>query len=201
MSGSLASDEGTALRRGMRITQEIYDTVFRQLETVDHFSVLVMHFHPRSRGRVELRDNNPFHWPRIFPNFFDDPDDAETLFHGIKEAIRIANTPAMKRIGTRIHDVPLPQCRQFPFGSDDYWRCSIRTLSATLHHQIGTCKMGPPSDPMAVVDPNLRVYGIRDLRVADISILPEPITAHTNAASFMIGEKLADMIKEHWKDQ
>jgi choline dehydrogenase-like flavoprotein len=58
--------------------------------------------------------------------------------------------------------------------------------------------MGPETDPTAVVSPELRVHGVNKLRVADTSIIPESITAHTNAASFMIGEKAADMIRRQW---
>lgn len=203
VSGSFASDEGTGLRRGMRVTQNIYDTVYKPLSdnNVDHWSVLVMGFHPKSQGYLELKDNNPFHWPRIFPNYFEDPDDVETLLGGIKEAIRISQSPAMQKLGARLHDIPLPQCRHLQFGSDDYWRCSIRTLSCTLHHQVNSCHMGPATNPMSVVDAKLRVHGIKRLRVADCSIIPQPITAHTNAVSFMIGEKLADMLKEKWLQQ
>lgn len=198
VSGSLASDLGSGLRKGMRITQQVYNTVFQPLENIDHWSVLVMGFHPKSRGHMELKDRNPFHWPRIYPNYFDHPDDVETILGGIKESIRIANSPAMQKLGTRLHDIPLPQCQHLHFGSDNYWRCSIRTLSCTLHHQVNSCRMGPTSDPTAVVDNKLRVYGIKHLRVADCSIVPQPITAHTNAVSFMIGEKLADMLKAKW---
>lgn len=200
VAGSLASDQGTGLRRGMRLTQSLYDQVYKPLENlnIEHYSMMVMLFHPKSKGYLELKDNNIFHWPRFYPNYFADSEDVETLLEGIKEAIRISQSPAMQKFGARIHDIPLPNCAHLHFGSDDYWRCSIRTLSCTLHHQIGTCKMGPHTDPMAVVDAQLRVHGIERLRVVDLSIIPKPPTSHTNAASFMIGEKAADMIKAFW---
>ena len=68
-------------------------------------------------------------------------------------------------------------------------------ISDTQYHPVGTCKMGPDSDPMAVVDAQLRVKGIASLRVADASIMPTPIGGNTNAPSIMIGEKCADLIR------
>lgn len=201
--GSLASDQGTGLSTGMRLKREVYDTVYRPLQnaSIDQWSVMVLLFHPKSKGRVELKDRNPFHWPRFHLNYFEYEEDVETLLAGIKAAIAIAESPAMQRLGARIHAIPLPNCAHWVFGSDDYWRCSIRTLSCTLHHQVGTSKMGPATDAAAVVDPELRVYGVQRLRVADTSIIPEPPTSHTNAVSFMIGEKAADMVKAFWDAQ
>lgn len=197
--GTIASDQGTGLKSGMRLTQSLYDRVYKPLENgVDQWMVMVMLFHPKSSGYLELKDKNPFHWPKFYLNYFQHEEDVETLLEGIKEAIRISQSPAMQRLGTRIHDIPLQNCEHLGFGSDDYWRCSIRTLSVTLHHQVGTCKMGPTTDASAVVDPQLRVQGVHRLRVADCSIIPVPPTSHTNAVSFMIGEKAADMIKAYW---
>lgn len=198
--GSLASDQGTGLKRGANIKDDIYNTVFKPLETIptDHFTTLIMLFHPKSVGHVYLKSKNPFHWPVIDPKYFTNEKDVETLLHGIKAAIRLTQSPAMRRLGARLHDIPLPQCKHYHFGSDNYWRCSIRTLSYTLHHQVATCKMGPKSDPTTIVNPQLQVHGIHKLRVADTSVIPFSPTSHTNAMSVMIGEKAADMIKEMW---
>uniref|UniRef100_A0A336LPG4 CSON008862 protein n=1 Tax=Culicoides sonorensis TaxID=179676 RepID=A0A336LPG4_CULSO len=84
--------------------------------------------------------------------------------------------------------------------SDPYWECMIRYYSATIYHPIGTCKMGPYWDQKAVVDPQLRVYGVHRLRVIDASIMPQMVSANTNAPVIMIAEKGADLIKEHWSE-
>lgn len=194
VSGSLASDEGTGSRQGMRLRRDFYDRVYKPLEDTDVWSVYVMQFRPKSIGKMRLADRNPYHWPKFYPNSFADRYDEDVLLHGIKEAIRISQQPAMQAIAARLHDIPFPGCEHVPFGSDDYWRCGIRQLAATLHHQVGTCKMGPVHDRTSVVSPELRVHGIQSLRVADCSIVPRPLTGHTNAVSYMIGEKLADML-------
>lgn len=74
-------------------------------------------------------------------------------------------------------------------------KCMAQTLTATIYHPVGTCKMGAIDDPSAVVDPELRVKGVRRLRVADGSIMPEITSGNTNAPIIMIGEKVSDMIR------
>lgn len=86
-------------------------------------------------------------------------------------------------------------CEQFKPYSDEYLECLTRSYTATIYHPVGTAKMGPPSDPMAVVDPQLRVYGVKGLRVIDGSIMPKIVSGNTNAPIIMIGEKGADLVK------
>lgn len=84
--------------------------------------------------------------------------------------------------------------------SDRYWECCVRGYTSSLQHQVGTCKMGPRSDPTAVVNAELKVHGVSKLRVVDASIMPVLPSAHTNAVVFMIGEKGADLVKRDWKN-
>ncbi|XP_055308390.1 oxygen-dependent choline dehydrogenase-like [Sitodiplosis mosellana] len=89
------------------------------------------------------------------------------------------------------------ECIKLGRGSDDYYRCYIRYFVNTCYHPAGTCKMGNfATDPKAVVDNELKVRGIKSLRVIDASIMPNTVSANINAATLMIGEKGADLIKE-----
>ncbi|CAH1986637.1 unnamed protein product [Acanthoscelides obtectus] len=89
-------------------------------------------------------------------------------------------------------------CENLAFDSDEYWECAIRSMPSSTWHQQCACKMGPETDKEAVVDPRLRVHGIKNLRVVDVSIFPTTVAAHTVGPAYMVGEKAADIIKEDW---
>lgn len=198
-SGSLHSDNGNMLKEGLRITDEVYDTVYKPIENQDAWSIWPIVQHPRSVGRLTLGSKDPLEPPKMDPNFFSHPADLEIVLEGIKHAIKISRTKAFQAYGSRLHDIKIPGCREFVFASDDYWRCAIKHLPSMMNHETGTVKMGPRTDAYAVVDPQLRVYGVRGLRVADASIMPTIPNGHVNAGIFMIGEKAADMIKDAWR--
>lgn len=198
LMGSLASDGGKTYRGSFHIDNETYNSVFRSIDYADTFSIIPMLLHPESKGELLLKSKNPFDWPRFYGNYYTAEIDIKRMIEGIREGIRIAETKAFGIHQPRLLSTPYPKCAHHEFGSDDYWECALRLITATLHHQVGTCKMGPKSDPESVVDPELRVHGIEFLRVADTSIIPKSWSAHTNAPSMMIGEKAADMIKKTW---
>jgi choline dehydrogenase len=142
---------------------------------------------PESRGYLALRSPDPLESPLIQPNYLASEADVEVLVRGVKIARRLAQTQAFAPfIGAAI------QPKEGVWSDADI-RAYIRASASTVFHPVGTCKMGV--DPLAVVDPRLRVYGVEGLRVADASIMPTIVNGNTNAPAIMIGEKLAEILK------
>jgi choline dehydrogenase-like flavoprotein len=129
----------------------------------------------------------------MHPHFLRDRSDVEALMAGLKEARRILSMPALARYsGAEVSPGPAVK-------SDAELEAFIRANVATTYHPVGTCKMGPPRDWMAVVDARLRVHGLIGLRVADASIMPDIIGGNTSAPSMMIGERAAEFVIEDMK--
>jgi len=142
---------------------------------------------PRSRGRVSLRSADSTDAPAIDPNYLSDPEDLATLVDGLRLAREIAEQPAYR--GLRGMELaPGPAVRSH--AALEAW---VRGTCETLYHPVGTCRMGADAD--AVVDPSLRVRGVRGLRVVDASIMPVVPRGNTNAPAIMIAEKGADLIR------
>ncbi|KAL9698503.1 hypothetical protein quinque_001944 [Culex quinquefasciatus] len=198
---SLNSDGGARVKKILGLKEDIYKEVFQPIENTYSWTIMPLLLRPRSRGWVRLKSKNPFHYPIMNPNYFEDPFDAATLVEGAKIALRVADAKVFKQFGSRLHRKPLPNCKHHKFLSDAYLDCQVRTISMTIYHPVGTTKMGPEWDPEAVVDPRLRVYGVSGLRVIDAGVMPTIVSGNTNAAVIMIGEKGANMIKEDWLGQ
>ncbi|KAF5272022.1 hypothetical protein FQR65_LT05003 [Abscondita terminalis] len=156
--------------------------------------------YPKSVGKILLRSKNPFDPPRIFPNYFTDEggEDLKMFLESVRFFQKVAKTKAFEAHKPEFVRLDLENCRRFVSDSDDYWKCAFKDIATTLYHLTGTCKMGRVNDRDAVVDPRLRVRGIKGLRVADASIIPSMISCNINAAVIMIGQKASDMIKEDW---
>ena len=143
---------------------------------------------PKSRGSVTLQSAKSTDAPLIDPGFFKHPDDMATLVKGTQIGMDILQAKAFDAYRG---DMLYPVERNNPRQIEGF----LRDHSDTEYHPCGTCKMGPHSDPMAVVDAQLRVHGIQGLRVVDTSIMPTLTGGNTTAPTIMIAEKAADLIR------
>jgi len=155
----------------------------------DGFACRIVMLHPESRGTVSLASADPSAAPRIRQNVLSTEADWQTLRAGVRMAREIAAQSAM---------APFVAMEIAPGAgktADADIDAHIRNTSITVHHPLGTCRMGPESDDMAVVDPALRVRGVEGLRVVDASVMPDMTSGNINAAVVMIAEKAADLIR------
>ena len=143
---------------------------------------------PESVGYVRATSTDPAATPRIQPNYLSDPIDQRVMIDGVRLGRRLLRTAALAPYYVG-ETSPAPKLER-----DDEILDYIRRMASTVFHLMGSCRMGPPDDPMAVVGPDLRVRGVDGLRIADASIMPSMPSANTNAATYMIAEKASDMI-------
>jgi choline dehydrogenase len=195
---SVNSDGGEQIRKILGLRDVIFNTLYKPLLDAETWTILPLLLRPKSAGTLRLRSRNPLHHPNIRTNYLSHPEDVFTLIEGIRIAMQISNTTAFRKFGSRPHTIPMPGCKKYAFDTDQYWECALRHFTFTIYHPTGTCKMGPSYDELAVVDHELKVYGIEGLRVIDGSIMPEIVSGNPNAPIIMIGEKGADMIKNKW---
>jgi choline dehydrogenase len=142
---------------------------------------------PKSRGEIALASADPFAPPRIAPRYLSHPEDLPPLRAGLRLTRRIAQAPALAAMCGEVWD------ETFASDDDASLDAHIAARAQTLYHPVGTCRMG--SDAAAVVDPELRVNGARNLRVVDASIMPTVVSGNTNAPVIMIAERAADLIR------
>ena len=152
------------------------------------FTASVCQLRPESRGRLVPRSADPWDTVAIHPNYLATLVDQQTVVDGMRLARRLAATRALSPF---IVEELAPG---LPVQTDEQMLENARDTATTIYHPVGTCKMG--TDPKAVVDPRLRVHGVRGLRVVDASVMPTLVSGNTNAPAVMIGEKAASMILE-----
>ncbi|WP_232495261.1 GMC family oxidoreductase [Novosphingobium kaempferiae] len=152
------------------------------------FTMSPVHLNPRATGSVTLRGPDPLADPVIRQNFLTDRVDVEAMIAAVRIVRGVAAQPALAPYNAG-EISPGADAR-----SDDEIEAFVRAAAIANLHPVGSCRMGAGAD--AVVDPRLRVHGIRGLRVADASIMPSLPAGNTNAPSIMIGEKCADMMLE-----
>ena len=152
------------------------------------FSMIAYQLRPDSRGQITLKSADPAEPPAVHPNYLTAETDQRTIVAGLKMCRQILASPHMQPF-LESEFLPGPDVQ-----SDEELLDFARRRGGTVFHPTSTCKMGV--DAMAVVDPELKVRGIEGLRVADASVMPTVVSGNTNAATIMIGEKAADLVRE-----
>ena len=150
------------------------------------FSASAAQCRPDSRGRLAIRSTDPFEQPRIEPRYFSEPHDRKVIVSGLEMLREIYRQPAFRDLWEE-ETLPGANCET----ASGLWEYA-RSKGGTVFHASCTCRMG--SDEKAVVDPQLRVRGVQNLRVIDASVMPSVTSANTNAATIMIAEKGAELV-------
>ena len=156
-----------------------------------HFGISIGLLNATNAGQLQLTSADPHVQPALDYNYLADPNDRQRVRQAVRLGLHITDHPAFREVIAQ---------RLTPTDADlasdealDDWM--LRT-AYTQHHVCGTCRMGPASDPTAVVDQFVRVHGLQALRVADASVMPDVVRANTNATAIMIAERVADWVKE-----
>lgn len=162
-------------------------------ENTHAFSLIAELFGPKSRGSVTLKSADPKDNPVVDHNYLAEELDVLVL----SEACKFANEIITEGKGTKeIVDGSWPKgSTHHSHKTREEWVPFVKENATTCYHPAGTCKMGQPDDPMAVLDHELRVRGVKGLRVADTSVMPLLNQGHTQMPAYAIGEKAADLIK------
>jgi choline dehydrogenase-like flavoprotein len=145
---------------------------------------------PKSRGFVRLRSADPDAMPLVSPNLLSHPDDARAMIDGQRYFLRAFQTSPLAE---RIKKVSIPKPEET---SDEAIMKHCKRFVKTNYHPAGTCRMGAANDPLAVLDSRLRVRGVENLRVCDLSAMPNINAGNTNAPAMMMGSRVAELIGE-----
>ncbi|WP_158930546.1 GMC family oxidoreductase [Acidisphaera sp. S103] len=152
------------------------------------FTLIAYQLRPDSRGEIKLKTANPADPPAMIPNYLTAETDQRAIVAGLQACRRVLADPGMQHF-IESEYLPGPDVQ-----TDEQMLDHARRTGGTVFHPTSTCKMG--TDPMAVVDAELRVHGLSGLRVVDASIMPTVASGNTNAPTIMIAERAADMIRD-----
>ena len=190
------TEAGAFLKTRAELPAPDIQVIFVPVDAIDHglvrleghhFTIGITRLRPESRGFIALRSPDPLEPPVIQPRYLSSESDLHVLVEGVSLCRKVAQAAAFAPLrGREVYPGPGVQGEA---AMTEY----IRETALTADHPVGTCKMG--SDPLAVVDAELRVHGIEGLRVVDASIMPTIVSGNTNAPTIMIAEKAAEMIK------
>jgi choline dehydrogenase len=166
------------------------DAFGQPLHSFNAFTASVCNLNPTSRGRVQITSADPDKAPSIAPHYLSTDADRRVAADSLRITRRIVAQPALAKYR------PVEVKPGVQFQSDDELAKLAGDIGTTIFHPVGTAKMGPRADPMAVVDARLRVHGVQRLRVVDASVMPSITSGNTNSPTLMIAERVATWVQE-----
>jgi choline dehydrogenase len=159
------------------------------LHRFNAFTASACHLRPTSRGNIHIESADPHAPPLIAPNYLSTDDDRHIAANALRLTRRIVASPALARYA------PKEILPGIEFQTEEELVEAAGKVGTTIFHPVGTCRMGMPNDPGAVVDTRLRVIGVAGLRVVDASVMPTITSGNTNSPTLMIAERASDMIR------
>lgn len=160
------------------------------------FTILIVLLQVFSQGQITLKSNSPIDFPNIDANMLSNKNDVEVVITGIKRILKLIKTKPFQEINTTLLEYNI--CQNFKKFSKSFWKCVIQHLSTGTDHFCGSTPMGPNPSDGSVVDENLLVHGIKNLRIVDTGVFPALPTAHSTAVIIMVAEKISDVIKKFY---
>jgi choline dehydrogenase len=162
------------------------------LHTFPAFTASVCNLRPTSRGHVRIASADSYAPPKISPMYLSTPEDRKVAAEALTLTRNIVAAPALKKYGPEEYKPGIH------YRTDEELAAAASAIGTTIFHPVGTCKMGRDDDSAAVVDSQLRVKGVQNLRVVDASVMPFITSGNTNSPTIMIAEKAAQLIRAAW---
>lgn len=162
--------------------------------------ILVMNIalmRPKSTGTVTLASSDPFAKAKLRTKYLEHPDDVTTMMKAVKHAASFVDTKEFMKHEAKLVRMPLADCKNMEYLSDEYWRCYVASMSRSAGRQFGSTRMGADKID-SVVDGRLKVHGVDGLRVVGSSVLPSSVGGQSNSATVMVAERAADFVKADW---
>lgn len=192
----VASNPSVYDAQQVNVKEESWSGIHGNPPSREGLTIFPVLLHPRSRGTVRLRSADPDDAPIINPNYLSDEADVKILAEGYNFARRLVHTKSFKEWDLQLTHRQLPECAKLGNFTEQYIECHLRHITLSGAAPVGTCRLGASSDVTAVVDPTLKVRGIKGLRVVDASVMPSSVSGDTYATQVMIAEKAADLLRE-----